>query len=78
MVVDGAGTVVVLWLTPTHEQALEYLTLPEHAEAYVGIEVGFAVTGLAEEVDVSIELIGCVGNSVATTVEYIVLWTEGQ
>lgn len=46
MVVEGAATVVVLWLTPTQEQALEYLTLPEQADAYVGIEVGYAVTGL--------------------------------
>lgn len=36
-VVSGAGAVTVFAVAPIHEQALEYLTLPEHADAYVGM-----------------------------------------
>ena len=32
-VAKGAATVVVMWVTPIHEQALEYRTLPEQADA---------------------------------------------
>lgn len=44
VVVVGALTVVVVWVAPIQEQALEYRTLPEHADAYAGMEVGVAVT----------------------------------
>jgi hypothetical protein len=33
IVMEGVGTVVVAAATPMQEHALEYLTLPEHAEA---------------------------------------------
>lgn len=36
-------TVVVEAVTPKHEQALEYLAVPEQAEAYAGTAVGVAV-----------------------------------
>lgn len=29
---------------PAHEQALEYLAVPEHADAYIGTSLGFWVT----------------------------------
>ena len=68
MVVVAEATVVVFGVAPTQEQALEYLRLPEQAEAYVGMAVGTAVTGLADAIDVSKELAGFVGNAVEMTV----------
>ena len=41
--VEGDGKVVVLAVTPMHEQALENRTEPEHADANVGIEEGAIV-----------------------------------
>lgn len=41
--VKGAATVVVIWVTPMQEQALEYQTLPEQADAYEGIAVADTV-----------------------------------
>jgi hypothetical protein len=35
--------IVVVPMTPTHEQADEYLIVPEHAEAYLGTKVGVLV-----------------------------------
>ena len=40
----GVGAVVVMAVTPMQEQADEYLTFPEQAEAYVGIANGATVT----------------------------------
>jgi hypothetical protein len=43
----GVGMLLtVVGVAPTHEQALEYRTLPEQAEAYVGMAVGVTVTVL--------------------------------
>jgi hypothetical protein len=39
----GAATVVVLLVTPMQEQADEYRTVPEQAEAYVGTLDGMPV-----------------------------------
>lgn len=43
--VTGAARVVVEAASPMQEQALEYLTEPEQADAYVGIAVGAIVSG---------------------------------
>jgi len=44
VVVEGVLSVTVYLVTPIQEQALEYFTAPEQAEAYAGIEVGDTVT----------------------------------
>ena len=36
----GVAAVVVAPVTPRHEHALEYFTLPEQGEAYAGIRLG--------------------------------------
>lgn len=44
IVVELGESVMVVEVTPIHEQALEYRTAPEQAEAYIGIEDGELVT----------------------------------
>jgi hypothetical protein len=42
-VARGADKVTVRAVTPMQEHAEEYLTAPEHGEAYAGMRVGMAV-----------------------------------
>ena len=51
MVVVAEVVVVMFAVAPMQEQALEYCRLREQAEAYVGMAVGTAVTGVADAID---------------------------
>jgi hypothetical protein len=43
VVVNGVAAVTVVGVTAMHEQALEYRTLPEQADAYAGMLAGETV-----------------------------------
>ena len=54
VVVRGVAAVIVVAVTPMHEQALEYRTAPEQADAYVGIWDGTTVTWRFARVPVTV------------------------
>jgi hypothetical protein len=62
----GVGAVVVIAVMPAQEQALLYLTTPEHALAYAGTEEGTTVTCRGARAASSARLAG--GPTVTVTV----------